>query len=117
MMKLRTTVFAAAFTAFAMPALAQMTGQYKVEGKNPDGTAYSGSASIEKTGDTYRVVWNIGGERFIGTGIGSNEAIAIGYRSGSNTGVVLLVKEGDEYFAVWTYLNGRQLGGEKWARQ
>ncbi len=116
-MKFRTAALAAAFAAFAMPALAQMTGQYKVQGKNPDGSSYGGSASIEKTGDTYRVVWNIGGERYIGTGIGSDEAIAIGYRSGSNTGVVLLVKQGDEYYSVWTYLNGRELGGEKWTRQ
>ncbi len=116
-MKFRTAAFAAAFTAFAMPAMAQMTGQYKVQGKNPDGGTYSGTASIEKTGDTYRVVWVIGGERTIGTGIGSPEAIAISYRNGANTGVVLLGKEGDEYFAVWTYLNGRQLGTEKWTRQ
>lgn len=115
-MKLKTTLLAA-FSLLAMPAFAQMTGQYKVDGKNPDGSSYKGTASVEKTGDTYRVVWNIGGTRTIGTGIGSNEAIAISYRNSSDTGVVLLVKEGDDYFALWTYLNGRTLGMEKWARE
>jgi hypothetical protein len=114
---LRSYALAASLAFFALPAAAQMTGQYKVDGKNPDGSTYAGTASIEKTGDTYRVTWNISGERFTGTGIGSDDAIAIGYRSGANTGVVLLGKEGNDYFAVWAYLNGRQLGGERWTRQ
>lgn len=116
-MKLRTTALAAAFSLLALPAAAQMTGQYRVEGRNPDGSTYGGTASVEKTGDTYRVTWNIGGQRFTGTGIGSPEAIAIGYRSGSDTGIALLGKEGGDYIVVWAYLNGRQLGGEKWTRQ
>ena len=116
-MKLKTTLLAAVFSVLAMPAFAQMTGQYKVDGKNPDGSSYKGTASVEKTGDTYRIVWMIGGTRTIGTGIGSNEAIAISYRNSNNTGVVLLAKEGDQYFAVWTYLNGRELGMEKWTRE
>lgn len=116
-MKLRTAALAAAFTITALPAFAQMTGQYTVDGRNPDGSTYKGAAAIEKTGDTYKVTWTISGERFIGTGIGSPEAIAIGYRSGSQTGVALLGKEGENYVMVWAYLNGRQLGSEKWTRQ
>lgn len=116
-MRLKQAFLAAAFSLLSLPAFAQMTGQYKVEGKNPDGSTYSGTASVEKTGDTYKVTWNLGGDRFIGTGIGSPEAIAIGYKSGSDVGVALLGKEGDDYFVVWTYLNGRKLGGEKWTRQ
>ena len=97
--------------------MAQMTGQYRVSGDNPDGSSYKGSAMIEKTGDTYKVTWIIGGERFIGTGIGSPEAIAVGYRSGSQTGIALIGKEGESYQVVWTYLNGRKLGSEKWTRE
>jgi hypothetical protein len=106
-----------ALTAFSSGAMAQMTGQYKVAGENPDGSGYRGSAAIEKTGDTYKVTWNIGGDRFVGTGIGSPEAIAVGYRSGSQTGIALIGKEGDNYQVVWTYLNGRKLGTEKWTRE
>jgi hypothetical protein len=116
---MKKTIFAAtaAFCLWSSAALAQFTGQYKVEGENPDGSKYGGSAQIEKTGDSWRVTWNIGGTRFTGTGIGSDEAIAIGYKSGSDTGIALLGKEGDKYFVVWTYLGGRKLGTEKWTRQ
>jgi hypothetical protein len=116
-MKLMTLAAAAALTLCTTAAFAQMTGQYKVDGQNPDGSKYSGTAAIEKTGDTYRVTWTISGERFIGTGIGSPEAIAIGYRSGSQTGVGLLGKDGENYLMVWSYMGSRQLGGEKWTRQ
>jgi hypothetical protein len=116
-MKRTIAAAAAAFLLATTGAFAQMTGQYRVEGENPDGSTYKGSAAVEKTGDTYRVTWNVAGERFVGTGIGSSEAIAIGYRSGSNTGIALLGKEGDRYVVVWTYLNGRKLGTEKWTRE
>jgi hypothetical protein len=114
---MRLLLSAAALAASITAASAQFTGQYRVEGENPDGSTYRGTAQVEKTGDSWRVTWNIGGDRFVGTGIGSDEAIAIGYRSGSNTGIALLGKEGDRYFVVWTYLGGRKLGTEKWARQ
>jgi hypothetical protein len=114
---MKLLVSAAALALSITTAAAQMTGQYKIEGKNPDGSSYSGTARVEKTGDTWRVTWNIDGTRFVGTGIGSNEAIAIGYRNGSDTGVALLGKEGDEYGLVWTYIGGRQLGVERWTRE
>jgi hypothetical protein len=117
---MKTTLTAAlvlSLAAFSSSAMAQMTGQYKVSGENPDGSTYRGSAAIEKTGDTYKVTRNIGGDRFIGTGIGSPEAIAVGYRSGSQTGIALIGKEGDNYQVVWTYLNGRKLGAKKWTRE
>jgi hypothetical protein len=112
-----TAAVAAALTVFSSAAMAQMTGQYKVSGENPDGSTYKGAAKVEKTGDTYKVTWNVGGEIFVGTGIGSPEAIAVGYRSGSQTGIALIGKEGESYGVVWTYLNGRKLGTEKWARE
>jgi hypothetical protein len=107
----------AAMALWTTAASAQFTGQYRVEGENPDGSTYKGTAQVEKTGDTWRVTWNIGGTRFVGTGIGSDEAIAIGYRSGSDTGIALLGREGELYRVVWTYVGGRKLGGERWTRQ
>ncbi len=116
-MTFKTTLLAAAFTIFAMPAFAQMTGQYKVDGKNPDGSSYKGTASVEKTGDTYRIVWVIGGQRTIGTGIGSNEAIAISYRNSNNTASSFWPRKATSISRSGTYLNGRELGMEKWTRE
>jgi hypothetical protein len=121
-MKTTIAALATAFTLMASgtmisSAAAQVTGQYKVDGQNPDGSTYSGTSSVEKTGDTYRISWNIGGTRYTGTAIGDDDAIAIGYKSGSETGVTLLVKQGDSYVAVWAYIGARKLGAEKWTRR
>jgi hypothetical protein len=58
------------------------------------------------------VVWTIDGTRFVGTGIGSGEGIAISCRSGSNTGIALLGKEPWGYGLVWTY-PGRDRSGHR----
>src|SRR5579863_10274186 len=51
-------------------AQADAVGHYAVAGANPGGDGkYSGEVSVTKTGDTYRVVWNVGGDQYIGTGI------------------------------------------------
>ena len=45
-----------------MTAFADPVGKYDVEGTNPSGSTYSGSVSVQKTGDTYKVTWTIGGK-------------------------------------------------------
>jgi hypothetical protein len=98
--------------ALACSASAQATGLYDVEGQNPDKTTYVGSVSVEKTDETYRVVWTIGGERYIG--IGNDDAMAISYRAGNNTGVAFLARDKGKYVLVWTYLGGTTIGAERW---
>jgi hypothetical protein len=78
-------------TSLTSAAIAQVIGRYNVEGRNPSGSTYAGTARIEKTGGTYRVAWTIDGTRLVGTG--SDEGIANSYRSGSNTGIALLGNE------------------------
>ena len=84
---------ALSLTSLTSAAIAQVIGRCNVEGQNPSGSTCAGTATIEKTGDTYRLVWTIDGTRFVGTGIGSDEGIAISYRSGSITGIAPLDKE------------------------
>ena len=57
------------------PALEHMVGHYVVDGKNPDGTAYSGVAWIQPgVNDTVRIDWSIkippfeGFSSYVGTG-------------------------------------------------
>jgi hypothetical protein len=96
---------------------ADITGNYQVQGLNPDGSTYSGTASVAKNGDTYRVTWVIAGTRFVGTGIGNDEALAVAYRSGNETGICLLAREGAGYGLVWAFAGGTRLGAEKWTRR
>ncbi len=63
---------AAAFAIMSLPALAGPEGVYSVSGKNPGGgTPYSGTVTVTRTGATYRVVWDIGGTVFTGSGLGA----------------------------------------------
>lgn len=99
-------------------AYADPVGQYDVSGTNPGGRGeYSGTVTVEKTGDTYRVVWVIGNQRYTGTGIGDANFIAVTYRSGDNTGLALYAQDGDGWKGVWTYAGGRSMGTEIWERQ
>jgi hypothetical protein len=110
---------AAAFILSASTVLgAEPVGRYRVEGTNPGSSSgYSGLAQVEKTGDTYRVVWVVGHTRYIGTGIGDSEFMAVSYRSGRDTGLALYHADGDNWKGVWAYAGARKLGSEVWQRQ
>jgi hypothetical protein len=103
-----------AVTAFA----GELTGHYSVQGTNPGSTSrYGGTVSVEKTGQTYRVIWIVAGQRYIGTGIGNGEFVAVSYVSGRETGLALYAPNGDNWSGVWTFANGRQMGTEVWKRE
>jgi hypothetical protein len=93
-------------------------GRYNVVGSNPgDKGRYSGTVTVERTGETFRVTWDIGSQTFIGTGIGSEKGLAVSYRSGNQTGLAIYGAKGDDWEGVWTFTGGRDVGGEAWTRQ
>jgi hypothetical protein len=103
-----------AATAFA----ADPVGHYSVSGANPGGGGnYTGTVSIEKTGETYRVIWIVGSTRYVGTGIGDKDFLAVSYKSGTDTGLALYGANGGNWAGVWTYAGGRQMGTEVWKRE
>jgi hypothetical protein len=93
-------------------------GTYSVIGSNPGGRGrYSGTVTVERTGDTFRVTWDIGNQTYVGTGIGSEKGIAVSYRSGGETGLAIYGANGNNWEGVWTYTGGREVGGEAWTRR
>ena len=109
---------AALLIVSATAALADPVGKYDVEGTNPgNGKTYSGTVSVERTGQTYKIVWEIGGTSYTGTGIGNKDFMAVSYRSGSQTGLALYAPDGDGWIGVWTYAGGTQMGTDHWTRQ
>ena len=78
---------------------------------------YSGTVTVERTGETFRVTWDIGNQTYVGTGIGSEKGIAVTYRSGNQTGLAIYGANGDNWEGVWTYTGGREVGGEAWTRR
>ena len=107
----------AALVLSTIVAFANPVGRYGVSGNNPGGGGnYSGSVSVERSGDTYRVTWDIGRQTFIGTGIGSRDFLAVSYRSGTETGLALYAQQSDgSWQGVWTYADSRQIGTERWS--
>ena len=107
----------AALAFLAGTALADPVGSYRVEGKGPDGGTYRGTATIDATGETYRVIWLIGKDKFVGTAVGNEEFFAVSYKSGSNTGVAVYGKDGNDWVGIWTYSGGTAVGAEKLTRR
>ncbi len=114
-----STLAAAALVLSSVAALAaEPVGSYLVEGSNPGGSSkYTGTVTVERTGETYRVIWVVGGTRYIGTGIGDKNFIAVSYRSGGDTGLALYGEDGGNWVGLWTYAGGRELGAERWLRK
>ena len=103
-----------AVAAFA----ADPVGKYTVQGSNPGGgSKYSGTVTVAKTGETYRVTWVIAGTRYVGTGIGDKNFIAVSYKSGSDTGLALYGADGGNWAGVWAYAGGNKVGTEVWSRE
>jgi len=93
-------------------------GTYLVSGSNPGGRrACTGSATVKKTGTTYKVTWDVAGTHFEGTGLGDSWFLGVSYRAGDNSGLALYSPEGDDSVGVWTYAGGTELGKEKWTRR
>ncbi len=115
----------------ATAAWADPTGRFDVVGTNPDsGGEYRGTVTVTRTGETYKVVWDIAGTRFIGTGLGAlvqdgrytvgpahpdDTSISIGYVSGNSFGQAFyfLQKDGS-WQGVWTYGGSDRIATENW---
>ncbi len=112
------TIAAALLCSAATCFAADPVGTYNVEGTNPgNGSAYKGTVTISKTGETYKVIWVVGGTRYIGTGIGNKDFIAVSYKSDADTGLALYGADGGNWAGVWTYAGGDKMGSEIWKRQ
>ncbi len=95
----------------AMPAiaLADPSETFEVTG-SCDGSAYSGTVKVSRTGSTYDVQCTIAGEKFVGTGIGAkftgarfemgpassdDTAISVGYAPKNNFGIARYFEQPD----------------------
>ena len=129
-MRLRSLFAAFILSMLPALALADPTGTFQVEGKNHDGQTYTGQVKIARTGETYTVVWNIGGTEFVGTGLGAkfigdrfqmgpaspeDTAISVGYISGKSFGMAMYFQQPDGHWqGVWTYGGSDKASTENW---
>ena len=57
-----------AHAAFKAVYIENLAGTYKVEGRNTNGSRYSGQVTITVQGDVANFLWSIAGETYRGTG-------------------------------------------------
>jgi len=92
---------AAGLTALAAPLAAQsIAGTYRVEGRNPDGSAYSGTVNIQQDGAAVYMSWRVGQQSYTG--------------SGTRNGDILWIDWGDTYPVVYVRMPSGELHGT-WA--
>ncbi len=98
---------------------ADPVGSYQVQGGNPGNSdTYHGVVTVQKTGQTYRVIWVIGSMRFVGTGIETNDFFSVAYAAPSKGfGLALYRPNGGDWAGVWTVAGGQAVGWETWKRQ
>lgn len=128
------TILVFAFSVFVlMPlsAFAGPEGTYIVEGTDPgNGGKYTGTVTVDRSGQTYSVAWNIGGTEYLGTGLGAanvkgtptmgpasvhDTAIAISYVTKGSFGLTFYVEQSNgQWKGIWTYGGSQQIGTETW---
>ncbi len=104
-------------TVAARAFAADPVGAYDVQGTSPGGSDYTGTVKVTKTGQTYKIVWEIGDTRYTGTAIGDNQFLAITYKSEGETGLALYGADGGNWKGIWTHSGGNKTGREMWKRQ
>ncbi len=122
---------AALIIMFPGVSFAGPVGTYEVQGTNPEGgSSYAGTVGVELNGDTYTVIWNVGGAEYIGTGLGAaivdgsyvmgpatgdDSIIAVSYISDGTFGQAFYVEQPDgQWKGIWAYGGGRKIGTETW---
>ncbi len=62
-----------------------LVGLYDVSGENPDGSVYSGEATITADGNNFVIRWDIGPETIIGNASWDGERLNVQYEGGQAT--------------------------------
>ena len=91
----------------APDAVPPLAGHYQVRGRNPDGSAYSGTVTIAEKGGGYRVDWKVGGSAYKGIGKLDGNVLTVDW--GSSTPVVYAVRPDGTLAGLWDAGNGEEV--------
>ncbi|CAK0745080.1 Fibronectin-binding protein [Azospirillaceae bacterium] len=93
---------------------------YDVTGTNPGQTngapAYKGIVVMRRKGQVVTVIWKIGGQNVVGTGIIDGNTMAVGYPSANEPGVAFYARDPQTGVVngQWVPGGGSSLGTERW---
>ncbi|WP_305971132.1 MULTISPECIES: hypothetical protein [unclassified Mameliella] len=71
-----------------------IAGAYRVAGRNPDGSAYSGTLQLTGNSARYQLTWTIAGQIFRGTGRLEGRVLTVDWQGDSNPVVYVLMPDG-----------------------
>lgn len=91
-----------AAVVLAAPLAAQqadLSGAYKAEGRNPDGSKYSGTAIIGQQGNAVQINWSVGNQAYSGSGIVNGQVVVVNW--GQPDPVVYVVMANGDLHGTW----------------
>jgi hypothetical protein len=108
-------IMTATVACMAWPAFAQsIGGRYSVEGKNLDGSSYSGEAEIVLTSETTCAIkWETGDTESVGICMRNDSSFAAAYVMGDITGLVIYeIMPDGTLNGLWTISGSEGNGAE-----
>jgi hypothetical protein len=94
------------FARAADAAVRPPEGRYKARGRNPNGSAYSGTVTIVPRGDRFDMEWQIGSSTYRGTGTLDNNLLTVDW--GSATPVVYALSSDGVLRGLWEAGKGEE---------
>lgn len=104
----RALMAGAAVALIAAPLSAQVadiSGSYRVEGRNPDGSAYAGTAVVAQQQNAVQINWTVSGQSFAGSGVRNGQVVVVNW--GQPTPVVYVIMPNGALHGTWA--DGRAL--------
>lgn len=93
---------ALATATIAAPVIAQqsnISGIYRVEGRNPDGSTYDGRAVIGQQGSAVQINWTVGNTSYAGSGIIEGQVVVVNW--GQPAPVVYVLMANGALHGTW----------------
>jgi hypothetical protein len=81
-------------------------GRYRVTGKNPNGSRYSGELTISSQGERYLLAWRVGSTSYRGTGTMTNNVLTVDW--GSSTPVIYALAADGSLKGLWEAGRGEE---------
>ena len=82
------------------------TGNYRVQGTNPNGSLYQGTLTIERSGPLYQVQWKIGKDTYEGQGPLNGSTLTVDW--GQSDPVIYQVMNDGTLEGTWAKGTGKE---------
>lgn len=89
-------------TLAAFSALAQtvnINGMYTAEGRNPDGSTYTGSVVMAELNGAVQINWTVGNQQYAGTGVRDGQVVVVNW--GAAHPVIYVIMANGNLHGTW----------------